>query len=305
MIFINFILLMNLIYVHGLTAEWINAGSISADRLKANVITSINNSTGSTTINGGKITTNSITANHIQSNAVTADKINASAVTADKIASSAVTTAKINANAVTAAKINVSNLKAITVNIGPWTIDDAGFTDGSDAWVKPAEISCGKHGATLVKMLGKTSGTSGYLSVEVNESDDYTHVRYDGITKKNGGVTQYASWTSSDKRFKNNIEDLTIEESLDLISKVVPRKFEFKHEEGTRYGFIAQELRQKLDDDSAIEFTYGENKKSLYHAIHYEDFIAPLCNVVKLQQEEINDLKARLERLESIVNNHE
>ena len=115
-----------------------------------------------------------------------------------------------------------------------------------------------------------------------------------------------AAWTTSDRRLKKNIKDLTIEEAKNLISIARPRSFELIREAGVRYGFIAQELREVLDDDSGIEFTSEETG---YHLVNYDDFIAPLCMIVKdqqeqidRQQEEINDLKTRLERLESIVN---
>lgn len=248
--------ILNLIYAQGLNAQWITAGQISADRLTANVITSINNATGSTTINGGKITTGSITAS----------------------------------------KISVSNLQSISANIGGWTIDSNGFTNNHNSWVTPMEIGCGNYGSTYVGMRGKSGGdSSGYLEVAVNSSDDYIHVRYNGITKKNNGVEQYAQFSSSDRRFKKNIKNLTLKEAKDLISKATPRKFEFKSEQGTRYGFIAQELREVLSDDNAIE--YGED----FRAIHYEDFIAPLCVMVNKQQEEIDLLKQELAELKARI----
>ena len=105
-------------------------------------------------------------------------------------------------------------------------------------------------------------------------------------------------WSGSDEKLKQNIEDLTVEEAKELIDNVTERKFEFKSEPGKkRYGFIAQEVREILPEDSGIEFEV-ENICN----INYNDFIAPLCMMVKEQQKEIDDLKERIKALEKIVN---
>lgn len=334
--------ILNLLYVQGLNADWINAGSIDADRIKATVIQSINSATGTTTINGGKIniagvvsgintgsttidggkiSTNTITANQIASGAIDTDELAANAVTsgkikagevkatniatdaveAGKIKAGAVTTSKLDAGAVTADKISVTNLDAISVNIGPWIIDSQGFTNQRDAWLTPMNVACGRYGGTLVGMRGKDTGDNyGYLEVGVNDGKDCIRVGYNDIRKYNasGGYVT-VNWNSSDRRLKKNIKNLSLKEAKELIAKVKPRKFELKSEKGTRYGFIAQELREVLNDDCAIE--YGEDDEKAYRAVHYDDFIAPLCLLVRKQQEEIDLLKQEVELLKKKV----
>ena len=180
-----------------------------------------------------------------------------------------------------------------------------GFTCGrkrNDSWQRLDYTNY--HGCLKVDF--GASGSSGRGIIVTNAgnnqpydwgSADYVQIMSNSIYRKNG---QEVEWGSSDRRLKDNIEDLTIEEAEELINSVQPRKFEFKSDPGeTRFGFIAQELREVLDDSCGIEYT---NEESGYHLVHYNDFIAPLCMLVKKQQEEIDDLKARLERLESLVN---
>ena len=247
--------ILNLLYVQGLNADWITAGNINASVI------------GVTNLNASNITSGTLNA------------------------------ARIGANSITANKLSVTALEAISTKIGPWTIDSAGFTNGANAWVRPMEISCGQYGGTLVGMRGRASGggSDGYLEVAGNANDDYIHVRYNGITKKNNGSSQYAVWESSDKRVKKNIKKLSLKEASDLISNVIPKKFELKSESGVRYGFIAQEVREIINDDCAIE--YGEDTR----AIHYSDFIAPLVKVVQNQQSEIDSLKQELAELKARV----
>lgn len=122
----------------------------------------------------------------------------------------------------------------------------------------------------------------------------YTRLSFnDLVSTDNGSV----AWTGSDRRLKKNIEDLTLEESEELVYSVRPRKFEFKSQDGERYGFIAQELREILSDDSAIEYE-SENADHTKN-IHYNDFIAPLCMIVKKQQAEIDLLKQELAELKA------
>lgn len=99
-------------------------------------------------------------------------------------------------------------------------------------------------------------------------------------------------WTGSDRKIKKNIADLSIEDARNLIYNVRPREFELIKDSGKRYGFIAQELREILDDDSGIEF-YIEDLDM--HNINYLDFIAPLCILVKDQQRQIDELKEKIQ----------
>lgn len=317
--------ILNLLYAQGLNAQWITAGTIDTNRLNVTgIITAINNN-GTTYINGGKIATGTMNANRIGAGTIDASVIavtnlNASNITAgtmsaDRITSGTMSAARIsggtltlggndnvngvcnvkNSSGTTKVKLNSDGITATAGTIAGWTLNSSGFTNGSDAWVKPLEISCGTHGATLVKMLGKSSGTDGYLSVEVNSSSDYVRVRTDGITKKSSGGTSYAVWEASDRRCKKDITDLALDEAQNLITKVAPKKFKFKDEDCYRYGFIAQELRKIIDDDCGIE--YGEDAR----AIHYSDFIAPLCMVVNDQQKQIDLLKQELAELKARI----
>ena len=259
--------ILNLIYAQGLNCDWIHAGTLT---LGGN-----NNANGSLKI---------LNSSGTQIGKWDKDGISATTGTFSGALSGA--TGSFNGN-LTAGSATIGNV---------WYVNAQGLTNNSDSWVKPMEISCGKYGGTLIGMRGKTSGDhDGYLEVAVNDDDDYIHVHYNGITRKLGGSKTYAVWDGSDRRIKKNIKKLSYKEAKELISNVIPRKFEFKYESGYRYGFIAQELREILDDSCAVE--YGED----FRAIHYGDFVAPLCVMVNKQQEEIDLLKKELAELKAKV----
>jgi len=133
------------------------------------------------------------------------------------------------------------------------------------------------------------SGTNGIRVYSSSDySGNYVQYGYSDVYRSSDGKT--VEWTSSDERLKKNIEDLTLDDAKRLVESVRPRKFRFKseaHEKGERYGFIAQELREALDDESGIEFTNSHN----FHNVHYMDFIAPICKIIQDQQIQIELLK--------------
>lgn len=168
-------LVINLLNAIGINAEWINAGSISADRLKANVITSINNNTGtttisggkiniagvvnginagSTTISGGKITTGSITASQIASNTITATQIASNTITASQIKSNTITASEIAANTITASQIASNTITASEIAAGAVSTSEL----AADA-VTATKINVNKLSAINADMGDITAGT--------------------------------------------------------------------------------------------------------------------------------------------------
>ena len=78
-------------------------------------------STGTTTINGGIITTNTITADQIAANSITADQIAANTITADQIAANTITATQIAACSITATKIAACSIGATQIQAGAIT----------------------------------------------------------------------------------------------------------------------------------------------------------------------------------------
>ena len=137
-------------------------------------------------------------------------------------------------------------------------------------------------------MISNYNGTSAFPTSgdDIMINPNYSYKIY-------SNTLGYVAWSGSDRKIKKNITDLSIDDAKHLIFNVRPREFEFIANEGKRYGFIAQELREILDDDSAIE-VYSDNIDM--HSINYFDFIAPLCMLVKDQQKQIDELKEKIQK---------
>lgn len=107
------------------------------------------------------------------------------------------------------------------------------------------------------------------------------------------------SWPgSSDSRLKKNIRPLT--SSLDTIKKLDGVKFNWRKDEfpdryfsaGDQLGFIAQDVEKVLP-----ELVNTDTKG--YKTLNYEGIIPVLVNAMKEQQQQIDELKAEVEKLKT------
>ena len=98
--------------------------------------------------------------------------------------------------------------------------------------------------------------------------------------------------TSSDRRAKENIEILD-DGYVDLLNEINPRIFNYKGLEDKHLGFIAQEVLAELQglDDVIVD----KDEITGMYSLNYMEFIPILWKICQKQQEEINELKARLE----------
>jgi hypothetical protein len=120
-------------------------------------------------------------------------------------------------------------------------------------------------------------------------------VRYDGSY-------QSVSWSTSDRRAKEDIEELDAELSKNLIDATETKRFKYKGKDGIHYGMIAQDARELLDN-------LGETESELEHSMHitgpdavmddqrtidYHEYIPHIINYIK-------DLKAEIVALKNEV----
>ena len=109
-----------------------------------------------------------------------------------------------------------------------------------------------------------------------------------------GDIKCHNLFQTSDKRYKNNIEQL--DSILHLINDIVPVSYNTENDSKTKYGFIAQDLEDIIPDIVNIP----RDRKDLY-SIDYISMIPlltksiqELSNIINNQQKEINKLKSKL-----------
>lgn len=113
----------------------------------------------------------------------------------------------------------------------------------------------------------------------------------------NGDAYINGTWTSSDKRLKNNIDKIS--GSLDIISKISGYKYNYNElpdsvislPKGRQYGVLAQELKEIMPE--AVKLNNNG-----YYAVNYDMLIPVLLEGVKEQQTTIEKQNAKIEKLE-------
>lgn len=111
------------------------------------------------------------------------------------------------------------------------------------------------------------------------------------IEQTAGGVFQLVD--VSDKRLKKDIRD-TDNVGKDIIKKLKIKKFKKRESKLDVEGFIAQEVKE-VYPQAVSEF---DKDGETYYGITKTELIAPLIKCVQEQQEQIDDLTARIEKLE-------
>ena len=110
------------------------------------------------------------------------------------------------------------------------------------------------------------------------------------------------AWANSDLRFKKNIQQ--IENALEKIILLNGKKYEFRVDEfndlgfteGTKIGFIAQELKEVLPE--AVKADSGG-----YYAVNYDAIIPVLVEAIKEQNKKINSLDSINKDLQTLISN--
>jgi len=108
----------------------------------------------------------------------------------------------------------------------------------------------------------------------------------------------------SDIKLKQNISDLS-NDFCDNILKITPKKYNFIHDKNIKehYGIIAQELETifpKLVINSEIDIL--NNDVVEIKTVNYLELIPIMIAKMKVMQNEIDELKTRLEKVEESKN---
>lgn len=107
----------------------------------------------------------------------------------------------------------------------------------------------------------------------------------------------------SDRNLKQEIEDLSREEAKRVVMSLRPVTYRWRKPTGRKepdtrlhHGFIAQEMQEIVGNDWGI-VTDREGGLTL----NYTELLADAVSVIQQQQEKIDELEARLARLESLL----
>lgn len=223
-------------------------------------------------------------------------------IVADFITSGTMSCDRLDGGTINGQTINGGTITGTTINGG--TITGATIQSPSPA---------GKTGSVEISggSLRVFNGTSGFLRVTDASDTDCNfaiggkhfatyddNVYYGDYRTIYIGKAAADAGAGSDSRLKKNIKTLDRTQSRNIITQSRPVSFEYKksagmhNEHGKRFGLIAQELREVLDNNNVgeceLEYIRPEDD---YHTIEYKELIAHLINCVQDLYEEVNKLK--------------
>lgn len=196
---------------------------------------------------------------------------------------------------------------SLGVSIGP--LDNgswAGLTFGYETtehcdWdAHCAVLFTGGHSSGGFHVTNDAPGNSNHhiSSMTVQRGQSFQIYRSSDMVA-NFDESHYREWNgASDRRLKDNIEDIDTSKSFKFIMSLRPVSFTFNElssiEDKTSIhsGFIAQEVKDIIDDDDGIVNVEND----LYYLKYYE-IIPHLVNVIQKQQEEIDFLKEEIQTI--------
>lgn len=143
--------------------------------------------------------------------------------------------------------------------------------------------------------------SSGYHSLWVNPRDGSDIISFLLTDVYSAGQRIRASESitvDSDQRLKRDIEP--IEKGVELFDLLRPRQYRMRSAKALSYGFIAQDVEAAVDalgmpETVLLSRPVSEND---YYALNYQEIIALCVNKIQAQQAQIDELSARIARLE-------
>ena len=209
----------------------------------------------------------------------------------------------------TNASLHNNNNAAVHFGSGSGNANSDGFiqgislgykTSGANTYAKTALVARGLNdgaGRQSMAFLVDTAADGG--SAEIGDAK----LTINGTT----GVVSGDLNDTSDIAFKENILDLG--NTLDLVKQLQPKTFTWKNEKAERgdsVGFIAQDVKSIIPDSTVVQGTAYEKNGDEGYSINTIGLVAYLTKAIQEQQTiieaqttSINDLKTRIEALES------
>jgi hypothetical protein len=124
---------------------------------------------------------------------------------------------------------------------------------------------------------------------------------YSGGNIYSAGTIATPNWSSaSDRRLKQDIEDIPEVDALALLNNMNPRYYKFKSDPETeRTGFIAQEVLEVLENTGLdtslfVQTITNPMTHESHYGLNYTDMVAILWKGWQKHEEEIKALKAEI-----------
>lgn len=184
--------------------------------------------------------------------------------------------------------------------VGTTSLAPRDFTSGGGVALQPSaayEYATANSTVSFMNFTGSSAGSGTFIAFRQQGAAR-------GSISTNGSTTAYN--TSSDYRLKENVAPMT--GALAKVALLKPCTYTWKADGSNGEGFIAHELAEVVPDavtgekdavETYIDEDGNEQTRPVYQGIDTSFLVATLTAAIQEQQAIINDLKARIETLES------
>ena len=236
-------------------------------------------------------------------------------INASYIGSGTISASRIAANSITASKLNISDLYAIGATIGGFVLGSQGMRSSNSSlrlW-SDGRIQIGacvlsansnafqvRYGLHIYCDPSVFSDGSGYFKIF-----NLAHVTSGGHLVFNSDGATVAYLSSSSKRYKNHVSDVSDEEALKILDIPV---IKFKYKDGYLFptdflvdkeipGFYAEDV----EEVSPILCQYNEDGS--VEDWNYRTMIPYMLKTMQIQQKRIDDLQTQIDELKTMILN--
>lgn len=280
-------------------------GSINAKVSKGDVINEINLDESGAIINAEKI---SLEGKEIN---LTGDDINIKSTNfeLDKYGNCTANSFTSNNAQITGGKIDIQGTTGLSsIDIGDTSSNYSRmypaflFHDNYDTSVGEVYSDFG----ALISPRAASWDAFGWYARQVNGYQQIQLVMQpDGVSKlfvKGSNGTGYALYSDSglvhhsDRRLKDNIEEIDLEKSKNIINGLKPVRYTMKNGQKLYRGFIAQNVKEVLEQNGEKNQIYTIDEDG-YYMLTYEEFIADIVGCNKYLIKQIEELKKEINSL--------
>ncbi len=281
---------------------------IDTDQVGSTTFTALNDTPASIgsahqllTVNaaGNALEFRALDANHLVNDIITTAMIADDAITSALIADNAITNALMADNAIDSSEIAANAVIEAKIGTGAVTVNKIGnlaVTEGKLA-ANAVALAKSKSDVTLSALPNAATtrtewDTSGNTKIDfyVNGNNEM-RLEADGDLQVDGDVIAFSSVVASDKNLKENIQN--IEDPIEKIKQLNGVTFDWKRNGKPSGGIIAQDVDVAMP--SLVSETEDLERGFSHKTVDYNGIIGLLVETVKEQQNQIDDLKARLQ----------
>lgn len=258
-------------------------GYITATDLSGSGSTVINGSNITTgTINGNNVNVTNLNGSNITAGTINGNNVNITNLNASNITSGTISANKISGGTINASNISVTNLTASNITRGSLSGIPYTYSSSSNGSIKLGDNSDGP-------IMGYR-GSSPRWSIAAFTAGGRFQT-FDSSGNMAAYFNQTGAHTSSDIRYKDEIEEISEKTSLNIINKLTPISYIYKSGEKTRHrGLSAQEVEKVLNENKIENEIYEIDENGKY-SLNYIELIPDLINCVKYLKKKVDDLE--------------